>query len=72
MSHKDTNLAFNKLYIDPKFKGTIDLNIKTGFQVYFLAVNSTELYIHLHVWNGFIAIQDLRNYYMNKVQRKLE
>ena len=29
----------------------------------------TELYINIRTWNGLIAIQDLRNYFMNNVRR---
>jgi len=32
----------------------------------------TELYIYLRTWNGLIALQDLRNGYMNKVRHKLQ
>ena len=48
MPHKNTNLAINKLYIDSKLKGKIDL---TGFQVYSLA----EVYFVVHIGIGSLT-----------------
>ena len=47
MPHKDTSLDIQQAIYRSQIKETIQPDYKTGFQVYFLVVNSTELLYEL-------------------------